>query len=242
MKNIDANNVGYKQLNKIIRYEDDSHVTLSNVMGQRFIGCALENKNIDITGIPGNALGACLNGGSVITVHNNCQDATGDTMNNGKIIVHGNCGDTAGYAMRGGKILIKESGGYRMGLHMKAYEDRQPLMIIGDKVGSFCGEYLAGGTIIVLGYKQDGKCPVGNFCGAGMYGGRIFLRSDVLPKDLSPHVEAKKATKEELNSIKSEVEDFCSLFEIDNIDMDKDNFYIICPNTKVAYKKKYIAV
>jgi glutamate synthase domain-containing protein 3 len=242
MKYIDANNVHYKELNKLIRYEGDSHVTLTNVMGQRFIGCALGNKNIDITGIPGNGLGACLNSGSVITVHNNCQDATGDTMDDGEIIVHGNCGDTAGYAMRGGRIFIKESGGYRMGLHMKAYNDRQPLMIIGDRAGSFCGEYLAGGTIIVLGLRQDGACPVGNFCGTGMYGGRIFLRSNSLPKDLSPYVQAKKATKAQLKSIKKEVDDFCSIFELDTIDLEKDNFYILSQSKSVVYKKKYTTV
>ncbi|MBK5200400.1 MAG: glutamate synthase [Spirochaetaceae bacterium] len=242
MKYIDAKDLHYKELNKLIRYEEDTHVTLTNVMGQRFIGCALEGKNIDITGIPGNALGACLNGGSIITVHNNCQDATGDTMDDGEIIVHGNSGDTAGYAMRGGKILIKESGGYRMGLHMKAYNERQPLMIVGNRVGSFCGEYLAGGTIIVLGYRENGNCPVGNFCGTGMYGGRIFLRSNELPKDLSPYIDASVATIEELESIREEVTSFCSLFDITNIDLDKDNFYILSQSKVNEYKKKYTTV
>jgi len=242
MKYIDAKDIHYKELNKLIRYESDTHVTLTNVMGQRFIGCALDNKNIDITGIPGNALGACLNGGSKITVHNNCQDATGDTMNDGEIIVHGNSGDTAGYAMRGGKIFIKESGGYRMGLHMKAYKDRQPLMIVGNKVGSFCGEYLAGGTIIVLGYRENGSCPVGNFCGTGMYGGRIFLRSNELPKDLSPYIDAHIATKEEIESICDDVEEFCGIFDIRNIDLEKDNFYVLSQSTVNEYKKKYTTV
>jgi len=242
MKTFDVRNLYYKDLNKKIRYEKDPDITLKNVLGQRFIGCALKNKKIDITGIPGNALGACLNEGSVITVHDNCQDATGDTMNNGTIIIHGNCGDTAGYAMRGGKIFIKESGGYRMGLHMKAYQERQPLMVIGDKVGSFCGEYLAGGTIIILGYRQDGRCPVGNFCGTGMYGGRIFLRSACLPKDLSPYVDAHIATKEELDSIQTAVEEFCAIFDLDNIHLDTDQFYIISPSKTTIYEKKYTAV
>lgn len=242
MKYIDANNFHYKELNKLIRYEDDTHITLTNVMGQRFIGCALEKKQIDITGIPGNALGAFLNGGSKITVYNNCQDATGDTMNDGEIIIHGNSGDTAGYAMRGGKIFIKESGGYRMGLHMKAYKDRQPLMIIGNRVGSFCGEYLAGGTIIVLGYRENGNCPVGNFCGTGMYGGRIFLRSMELPKDLSPYIDARVANKEDIDSIREEVAKFCEIFDIRNINLDKDNFYILSQSKVNEYKKKYTSV
>jgi len=242
MKNINAENMPYKELNSFIRQSKETKFSLTGVMGQRFIGCALKNKEIEITGIPGNALGACLNGGSTIVVNNNCQDATGDTMNDGTIIVHGNCGDTAGYAMRGGKIFIKESAGYRMGLHMKAYNERQPLMIIGDSAGSFLGEYLAGGTIIVLGLRQGGKCPVGNFCGTGMYGGRIFLRSNSLPKDISSHIDATIANKEELDSIKSEVQDFCDIFDFESKDIFKENFFILTPSKSTSYKKKYTAV
>ena len=242
MKNINAENMPYKELNSIIRESNDTKFSLTGVMGQRFIGCALKNKEVTISGIPGNALGACLNGGSKIVVNNNCQDATGDTMNDGTIIVHGNCGDTAGYSMRGGKIFIKESAGYRMGLHMKAYNERQPLMIIGDRAGSFLGEYLAGGTIIVLGLLQAGNCPVGNFCGTGMYGGRIFLRSNSLPKDISPHIEATVATEKELNSIKDDIQNFCNIFNFDSTEIMKDNFYVLTASTSTSYKKKYVAV
>jgi len=242
MKSINAENLSYKELNSIIRQSNDSKFCLTGVMGQRFIGCALKNKKVEITGIPGNALGSCLNGGSTIVVNNNCQDATGNTMNDGTIIVHGNCGDTAGYSMRGGKIFIKESAGYRMGLHMKAYNERQPLMIIGDSAGSFLGEYLAGGTIIVLGLRQEGKCPVGNFCGTGMYGGRIFLRSNSLPKDISSHIEATVAKKEELDSIKAYIQEFCSIFGFESKAILKDNFYVLTASKSTSYKKKYTAV
>ena len=67
------------------------------------------DKNITIDSVPGNALGAYLNG-AIITVKANAQDV-GDTMNDGKIIVHGNIGDAAGYAMRGGKYLSGETPG-----------------------------------------------------------------------------------------------------------------------------------
>ena len=76
--------------------------------------------------MPGNALGAYLNGAS-ITVNGNAQDAVGDTMNAGEIVVHGSIGDAAGYAMRGGRIFI--SGHARdtaPGIHMKAYKDKIP--------------------------------------------------------------------------------------------------------------------
>lgn len=60
-------------------------------------------------------------------------------MNAGEIVVHGSIGDAAGYAMRGGRIFIRDSAGYRAGIHMKAYKDKIPLMVIGGAAGSFLG-------------------------------------------------------------------------------------------------------
>ena len=58
-------------------------------------------------------------------------------MNAGEIIVHGNIGDAAGYAMRGRKNFVKGNAGYRAGIHMKAYQTKVPLMVIGGTAGSF---------------------------------------------------------------------------------------------------------
>lgn len=58
-------------------------------------------------------------------------------MNEGEIIVHGGIGDAAGYAMRGGRILIRDGAGYRAGIHMKAYKDKVPLMVIGGTAAAF---------------------------------------------------------------------------------------------------------
>ena len=119
--------------------------TLINCCGQRFIAAGMSDKNITINGVPGNALGAYLNGAS-ITVNANAQDAVGDTMNEGKIVIHGNIGDAAGYAMRGGRIFVKGNAGYRAGIHMKQYKDKVPVLVIGGRTGSFLGEYQAGGV------------------------------------------------------------------------------------------------
>ncbi len=242
MKKITVNHMSFKQLNSLIRDEKENDFELEDVHGQRFIAAGMKNKKININGIPGNALGACLDEGSEIYVNNDCQDATGDTMNNGKIVVHGNCGDTAGYSMRGGMIFIKESAGYRAGIHMKAYKEQQPTIIIGDKAGSFLGEYLAGGTIIVLGLNQNGKCPVGYFCGTGMHGGKIFLRSDELPKDLPKQVVSRKAKKSDLKEINEKIELFCNEFAFDKEAIFKANFYILEPNSTLPYKQHYTTV
>lgn len=58
-------------------------------------------------------------------------------MNDGRIVVHGDAGDAVGYAMRGGEIYVEGSAGYRAGIHMKAYQDKKPVIVIGGKAGSF---------------------------------------------------------------------------------------------------------
>jgi len=241
-QNINVGHMHFKELNNMIRTSECSSLELNDVQGQRFIGAGMKDKVVSIYGVPGNALGACMNTGSQIIVNNDVQDAVGDTMNDGNIIISGNCGDTVGYAMRGGSILIKESTGYRAGIHMKAYKEKQPLIIIGDRAGSFLGEYLAGGTIIVLGLRQKGKCPVGYFCGTGMHGGRIFLRSDELPVDIPPQITAEIATKEDMESIENDITEFCTTFSFDKKTVLDAQYYKLTPNSTSPYKQLYTAI
>ena len=100
--NVEAKGLDYKALNEAIRAAGLS-CRITGCLGQRFIGAGMSGRQVEIDGIPGNALGAYLGGGT-ITVNGNAQDAVGDTMNDGSIIIHGSVGDTAGYAMRGGEI------------------------------------------------------------------------------------------------------------------------------------------
>ena len=166
---VNAKNLHYRALNEALRKAADD-CTVTECCGQRYIAAGMSHKSITISGVPGNALGAYLNG-AVITVNANAQEAVGDTMNAGKIVVHGNIGDAAGYAMRGGKIFVRGNAGYRAGIHMKAYEEKKPLMVIGGRAGSFLGEYQAGGVIVVLGLGAKDQEIVGNFPCTGMHGG-----------------------------------------------------------------------
>ena len=169
MKHIDAKELDYTALNESLRRAKND-IEISGCLGQRFIAAGMADKKITINGTPGNALGAYLNG-AAFRVKGNAQDAVGDTMIDGYIVVEGNIGDAAGYAMRGGKIYVKGNAGYRAGIHMKAYEDKVPVMVIGGKAGSFLGEYQAGGRIIVLGLTENDKPIVSNFPCTGMHGG-----------------------------------------------------------------------
>ncbi|MGM9550969.1 MAG: glutamate synthase [Clostridia bacterium] len=236
---IDAKNVDYKELNEALKSEDD-RCEISSCLGQRFIAAGLSDKYITIHGIPGNALGAYLNG-AVIEVMGNAQDAVGDTMNEGEIIIHGNIGDAAGYAMRGGKIFVKGNAGYRAGIHMKAYKEKQPLLVIGGKAGSFLGEYQAGGTIIVLGIEDNDKPIVSNFPGTGMHGGRMFLRSSCEGIEFPSQVTLRKATGEDLDEIKGYISEFCGHFGYKEEDILNSEFTVVTPDSKNPYKQMYVA-
>lgn len=100
-------------------------------------------------------------------------------MSAGRIVIHGSTGDAAGYAMRGGEIFIRDNAGYRAGIHMKAYKQHKPVIVIGGRAGSFLGEYQAGGLILVLGLHTDGRPIVHFFPCTGMHGGKMVFRGDV---------------------------------------------------------------
>ena len=207
-------------------------------LGQRYIGCGAEQGEITLTQVPGNALGAYLNGAK-IELFCNAQDATGDTMNAGEIVVHGSSGDATGYAMRGGAIYIEQDAGYRCGIHMKEYQEKVPVIVIGGRCGSFLGEYQAGGIILVLGIGWEDRVPVGNFCGTGMHGGRILLRCKKPPCDLPRQVIAQKAGDEELREFLPYLEEYCQRFGASLNEILDADFYLLTPDTKNPYKQLY---
>lgn len=236
---IHAGNKHFQELNQEVRACQDELIEIDQVMGQRYMVSGLSGKTIHIKGIPGNALCAYMDGCHV-EVFGNAQDATGDTMNAGELIIHGSCGDATGYAMRGGTILVEGNVGYRAGIHMKAYEDQVPVLVIGGEAGSFLGEYQAGGYIVVLGLHTQGRAPVGNFCGVGMHGGKIFLRTDAaMPYDLPEQVAAHEATAEDKQEIVSFIEKYAHAFHQDVSVLLSARYMVLEPNTSNPYKRLY---
>lgn len=236
---IDVTGMDYKVLNEKLK-EADGSVTLTGCLGQRFIGAGFSDKHITIEGVPGNALGAYLNGAE-ITVRANAQDAVGDTMNDGAIFVHGNIGDAAGYAMRGGEIYVRGNAGYRTGIHMKEYKEKCPVIVIGGKCGSFLGEYQAGGIIIVLGLVDDDKKIVSNFPCTGMHGGAVYLRSDAEGIDFPGNVRTSEATDADMEKINGYLEKFCEQFGYDINTIKNSRFTKVEPDSKNPYKQMYVA-
>ena len=234
---LDATDMEYSLLNETLRQSTDKDFEITGLLGQRFIAAGASGRHIALHGTPGNALGAYLNGAEV-EVFGNAQDAVGDTMNEGTIVVHGNIGDAAGYAMRGGSIYVKGNAGYRAGIHMKAYQDKVPHLVIGGVAGSFLGEYQAGGVIVVLGLGSE-KPIVGNFPCTGMHGGKVLLRSDlsgvILPKGV--HAERIDVAASEFAPV---IATYCRLFEVDEKVVFDSAFTLITPDSSNPYKQMYV--
>lgn len=236
---IDVTNLNYKAVNDSLR-DTRENCTLIGCCGQRFIAAGMSNLDITVDGVPGNALGAYLNGAK-ITVNANAQDAVGDTMNDGEIVIHGNIGDAAGYAMRGGEIYVKGSAGYRAGIHMKQYKDKVPVIVIGGITGSFLGEYQAGGLIVVLGLNSNGHRIVGNFPCTGMHGGKMFLKGNCDDIEFPSQVTARTATDADIEEIRNYISRYCELFGYNSEEILNSPFTVVTPDSKNPYKQMYVA-
>jgi glutamate synthase domain-containing protein 3 len=241
---IDAKGLYYRELNKQIREAVSSGVDkidLQNVNGQYFIGDGINRPvTITINGVPGNDLGAFMNGATII-VKDNAQDNIGNTMNAGKVVVHGHAGDVLGYGMRGGRVHILKDVGYRVGIHMKSYESNKPVLIAGGKAGDFFGEYMAGGVLILLGMFTDDpeKAKHGFRFGTGMHGGVIFVRGEVDVKKLSQEVGVFELTDEDQKELEGYLKDYCNDFKLDIKDILKEKFVKVLPKSKRPYGDLY---
>lgn len=240
MKEIDAQGLHYRSLNRRLRRlikEGERRILLKNVCGQRYIGDGIgEEAEIIIEGVPGNDL-ACFMDGPRIIVRGNAQDGVGNTMNKGEVIIYGDARDIVGYSMRGGRIFIQGNVGYRVGIHMKAYKESFPVVVVGGVARDFLGEYMAGGLLVVLGLNH-GEIA-GDFVGTGMHGGAMFLRGEVEPARLGKEVKIGKVTHQDMDLLKKHVGDFCTSFELSLEEVLQDPFTKIYPYSHRPYGTIY---
>jgi glutamate synthase domain-containing protein 3 len=196
--------------------DDADRLVLNNVCGQRYIGTDLDKQvEIEIHGTPGNDLGAFLNGPKIV-VKGNAQDGTGNTMNDGEIIICGHAGDITGFSSRGGKIFIRDGVGYRTGIHMKEYQGKMPVIVIGETAQDFLGEYMAGGILMLLGLNLQADEPfILNYGGTGMHGGTIYLRGDVEESCLGREVGIADLEPNDFNNVEQYVRQFADHFGYD---------------------------
>lgn len=239
---IEAGLTRYEKVNEEIKKELEKRkkVTVKDVNGQRYIGCALDaDKTIEVYGTPGNDMACYLNGGRVV-VYGNCQDAVGNTMNGGEIIVHGHSGDAMGYGMRDGQIYIRDNVACRGGIHMKEFRSMRPVLVIGENAGSFLGEYMAGGTIVLLGLNlKRGEKLFGTHCASGMHGGKIFVRGSFPKENLSDNIKVMNLDYEDMKELKAYVKKYCKYFGADYDYVMSKPFKKLVPATSRPYANLY---
>ncbi|MFC2012175.1 hypothetical protein ACFLVU_03485 [Chloroflexota bacterium] len=240
---VDATGVYYRELNTHLRNlvsNGTQKIELFNVYGQRYIGTNLNKPvEIEIFGTPGNDLGAFMDGPR-ITVQGNAQDGCGNTMNSGEIIIHGHAGDIIGLSARGGKIFIREDVGYRAGIHMKEYQDKKPVMIIGGTAQDFLGEYMAGGILILLGLNlKPGENHRAKFIGTGMHGGVIYIRGSVEDFQLGKEVGVTELEEKDYQILSQYIGEFADHFGYRAKDILQHKYIKLYPRWLRPYGRLY---
>ncbi len=232
----------YAEVNEEIKAKllSKNRVVVDDVNGQRYIGCALDKgKTIEIHGTAGNDLACYLNGGKIV-LYGNGQDATGNTMGGGEIIVHGHTGDALGYGMRDGQIYIRDNVCCRGGIHMKEFRGMKPVLVIGQNAGSFLGEYMSGGTIVLLGLNMKrGEKLFGTHCASGMHGGKMFVRGTFPKENLAPNIKISSLTDEDKKELDNYVKHYCRYFGVDYKTVMSKPFKKLTPVTSRPYANLY---
>jgi len=238
---IDAAGIYYRDLNDRIHAamgNGEREFVLENVRGQRYLGTGLgDGVKITINGVPGNDLGAFMNGAEVI-VNGNGQDGVGNTMNAGRIVIRGDAGDVLGHSMRGGHIFVRGDAGYRTGIHMKEYRERFPVLVVGGTVRDYLGEYMAGGILAVLGLNSADGSPVGEFVGTGMHGGVIYIRGGVEPYQLGKEVGPDEIKDQAWQTLERILADYAARVGMP-AEFRREEFIRLLPKSTRPYGKLY---
>ncbi|OGN99933.1 MAG: hypothetical protein A2Y59_04865 [Chloroflexi bacterium RBG_13_52_14] len=240
---IDAYGLSHKELNARLREAVSNgtcKIELQNIYGQRYIGTDLNKAvELEIFGVPGNDLGAFMDGPRII-VRGNAQDGCGNTMNNGEIIIHGHAGDIIGLSARGGKIFVRDDVGYRAAIHMKEYQDKKPVLVVGGTAQDFFGEYMAGGIVILLGLNlKEGEHHKAKFIGTGMHGGVIYMRGSVESYQIGKEVGVAELDEIDYQVLKQYVGEFASHFSVNAEQILEYKFSKLFPRWLRPYGQLY---
>jgi glutamate synthase domain-containing protein 3 len=239
---IDARDLDYTRLNQLLRSAvaaGEREIEVVHVLGQRFIADGLKGEvTITLHGVAGGDLGMFMSGPTCI-LHGNAEHAPGNTMDAGMIVIHGSAGDAVAHSMRGGKIFVRDDIGYRGGIHMKEFDQKRPILVVGGSSRAFLGEYMAGGLVIVLGLH--GNPPVSERgIGSGIHGGEIFIRGDVPAHLLGVGATMKPAEAAEKERIGPCLGEFAEHFGMDAGDLLSGDFVRIAPASSRPFANKYV--
>ncbi|MEW5921187.1 MAG: FAD-dependent oxidoreductase [Bacillota bacterium] len=219
---IDARGIPYRELNERVHElarTGERHIILEGVRGQRYLGSGLDFPDLllQVKGIPGEDLGFNLSG-PTIEVFGHAQNAVANTMDSGRIIIHGLGGDALAYGMRGGELYVRDDVGYRVGIHMKEYADKIPVVVIGGTAGDYLGEYMAGGLLILLNRENDQKMVAGaspRTLATGIHGGALYIFAYDVPAGLlGIGAKLAEAGGAERERVEHHVREFCRHFHM----------------------------
>lgn len=144
------------------------------------------------------------------------------------------------YPPWGGKLFIRDDVGYRAGVHMKEYQDKKPVVVIGGTAQDFLGEYMAGGILILLGLNLGEKeYHRARFIGTGMHGGVIYLRGSVDSYQLGKEVGVGKLEEKDYQVLQQFVGEFSSHFGCKPAEILKHDFIKLFPLWLRPYGRLY---
>lgn len=238
MTKLDAKNMPAKELCARIRESTDTALAVEHVNGQRYIAAGLGKKELTLTGTPGNALGAYLNG-TRITVLGNAQDATGDTMNDGAIFVHGSSGDAHRLRHARRENLRAGQRGLPCGHPYEGVPGKAAGAHHRRRGGQLSGRIPGRRHYYRVGAGQRRQSAGGPFCGHRHAWGRMLLRCDTLPPDLPAQVAARRAGKDDLAAVEPYLAEYCGVFGLAQEDILRENFFLLEPNTQNPYRQLY---
>jgi glutamate synthase domain-containing protein 3 len=238
---IDARDLGYTRLNQLLRAAvaaGEKEIEIEGVLGQRFIADGLKGDvRITIHGVPGGDLGMFMSGPTCI-VHGNAEHAPGNTMDAGMIVIHGSAGDAVAHSMRGGKVFVRDDIGYRGGIHMKEYDAKRPILVVGGSARAFLGEYMAGGLIIVLGLG-GGPAVAERGIGSGIHGGEIYIKGEVPDHLLGVGAKVMPAGGTEKERMAPVLREFAGHFGMDAGILLSEEYVRIAPASNRPFANKY---
>lgn len=129
---------------------------------------------------PGQRVGSFGLDGTSITVNGPAPADAGWLNAGAELIIKGDSGDTTAHCAAGGKIYVAGRVGTRSGSLMKhdpAYPS--PELWVLKNTGSFCFEFMGGGTAVICGVdSEEFDSVLGDRACMGMVGGTIYLRGE----------------------------------------------------------------
>ncbi len=134
---------------------------------------------------------------------------------------------------------MRGSVGYRAGIHMKAYRDRFPIVVVGGIAKDYLGEYMAGGILAVLNLDSQHSSPAGEYVGTSMHGGVIYLRGRVEAYQLGLEVGVADLDEADWRTLSDILTDYGKEFSLAVEGFSPSDFIKLTPQSSRPYGRLY---